>query len=249
MRQLLRDRLCSCEIKGVRGCRGWQMAGIKVKLRGFLSPHPTFGLTIDSRSCGRRADSEPWPPVTNVSYSLSGSLRTKWRKEAPRQKPQYFGFCCFQSSCSRRSPTQYFFAFRPWEDLVCVWKNCSSAILFFLFCLFFLGLYFPLPFFTFKHSSFMTADTVVLVQACPPLCALSLTGRSIKKCQVSHRAKLKHASYRNAPPPPAECSLCMASVCVGVCVYIVTVSSWAAAATTAANHKQLLPAQFTLHYM
>lgn len=50
------------------------MAGIKVKLRGFLSPHLIFGLTIDSRSCGRGADSEPRRPVTNVISSLSGSL-------------------------------------------------------------------------------------------------------------------------------------------------------------------------------
>lgn len=137
MHQLLCDRLCSCEIKGVWGCPGWQMAGIKVKRRGFLSPPPAFGLTIDSRSCRRRADSEPWPPVTDVSYSLSGSLRTKWRTEAPRQNPQYFGFCCFQSSSSRPSHTQWFGSMGGPSV-----ENCLSV---FPFVFVFLGYVLPPP--------------------------------------------------------------------------------------------------------
>lgn len=64
--------------------------------------------------------------------------------------------------------------------------------------------------FKFKHSSFMPGDTLVLVQACPPLCAPSLTGRSIKKWQLSCSAKPKRLSCRSAAPlPPHQpCMLC-----------------------------------------
>lgn len=93
----------------------------------------------------------------------------------------------------------------------------------------------------------MPADTLVLVQACPlslpPLCKVpSLTGRSIKKCQLSRSAKPKRLSGRSAASPLHVLYVWQACVCacVRVCVCRYTAA--------AANHKQLLPAPFTLHY-
>lgn len=91
------------------------------------------------------------------------------------------------------------------------------ACLFFFFVCFFP----PTALFKFKHSSFMPADTLVLVQACPlslpPLCKVpSLTGRSIKKCQLSRSAKPKRLSGSSAASPLHVLYVWQACVCARV---------------------------------
>lgn len=125
-----------------------------------------------------------------------------------QDKNQCFGFWCFRSSCSRPSPTQSFdfFPFRPWEDLA--WKIAYLR--------FFLLFVFPPPSLNLNIHLSCLRTLLCWCKLALPVCASSLTDRSIKKCQLSRNAKPKRLSCSSAASPLLVLHWWQACVCVCV---------------------------------